>query len=256
MTTVRRYGWIPDFPDRKNDKVFVPKALRLDPVGNLPVEHLPPVFNQGHLGSCTGASTGRGSVMYLIFKEGQPRNLMSALFAYYNARQLEGNERSDSGAQIRDVLKGIIKWGLCAESLCPYDINRFSVKPSDRAYHDARFTTIDSYERIDEVGDARIMHAKLAIASGWPINFGFTVYQSFETQEVAQSGVLPMPRDSESVVGGHAVWAWGWDDSRAAFRIRNSWGDDWGIHGDFWMPYDYFKDDGLVTDLWVPKSVT
>src|SRR6266567_2210378 len=251
---IQRYGWIPDLPDRTNDRVFVPKALRLDPAGNLPVNLLPPVFNQGHLGSCTGASTGRGSIMYLIAKENQPRNMMSALFAYYNARLLEGNERSDSGAQIRDVLKGIIKYGLCSESLYVYDINRFSIKPSDRAYHDGAFTLVDSYERINEEGGARVLHAKLAIASGWPVNFGFTVYESFEGQETAHTGILRMPRQGESVVGGHAVWAWAWDDSRQAFRIRNSWEPDWGIGGDFWMPYQYFADNGLVTDLWVPKS--
>src|SRR6266700_3214177 len=251
---IQRYGWIPDFPDRTNDRVFVPKALRLDPAGNLPVNLLPPVFNQGHLGSCTGASTGRGSIMYLIAKENQPRNMMSALFAYYNARLLEGNQKSDVGAQIRDVLKGIIKYGLCAESLHPYVETSFAIKPSDKAYHDGSFTEVDSYERIDEVGSARLTPAKAAIAQGWPINFGFTVYESFESQEVARTGLMPMPLSSEAVVGGHAVWAFAYDDSRG-FRIRNSWGPDWGIHGDFWMPYDYFANDGLVTDLWVPKSV-
>src|SRR6266568_6038145 len=251
---IQRYGWIPDFPDRTNDRVFVPKALRLDPAGNLPVNLLPPVFNQNRLGSCTGASTGRGSIMYLIAKENQPRNPMSALFAYYNARLLEGTEKSDSGAQIRDVLKGIIRYGLCSESLYPYVETAFSIRPSQRAYHDGAFTLMDKYERISEVGLARVQHAKSAILQGWPVNFGFTVYENFENLETAQTGHMKMPKGA--VVGGHAVWAWAYDDSKEAFRIRNSWGSEWGIGGDFWMPYEYFQDDGLCTDLWVPQSVT
>ncbi len=256
---VQRYGWIPDLPNRPGeeggDRVFAPRAMRLAPSANLDPSLLPPIFNQGNIGSCTGASTGRGSIMYLIAKEGQPRNLMSALFVYFNGRVLEGTEKSDSGAQIRDVLKGVIRYGVCAESLCPYVETAFSVKPTDRAYRDAAFTVIDSYERITESGGARLAHAKSAIAEGWPINLGFSVYESFESREVAQTGIMPMPLGSEAVIGGHAVWTWAYDDSRG-FRIRNSWGADWGIGGDFWMPYDYFANDGLVTDLWVPKSVT
>jgi len=258
---IARYGWIPDLPNRPGeeggDRVFAPKATRLDPAANLDPSLLPPIFNQGHIGSCTGASTARGSIMYLIAKEKQPRHLMSALFAYYNARLLEGSEKHDAGAQIRDVLKGIIKTGLCAESLCPYVETAFSIKPSDRAYRDAAFTTIDSYERITETGGARLAHAKSAIMEGWPINFGFTVYESFESQTVAQTGIMPMPLGSEKVVGGHAMWTWAYDDeSRRAFRCPNSWGADWGIGGHFWMPYDFFAEDGFVTDIWVPKSVT
>lgn len=194
--------------------------------------------------------------MYLIAKETQPFHEMSALFAYWNARFLEGNEKSDSGAQIRDVVKGIIKYGLCADSLWPYDIAKFAIRPNDRAFRDAHFTVLQSYERIDQTGEARVHAAKQAILDGWPVIFGFSVYSYFETQQMAQGGVLRLPQPSEDLVGGHAVWAWAYDDSRAAFRIRNSWGSGWGIDGDFWMPYDYFASPDLVADIWVLKSVS
>lgn len=49
------------------------------------------------------------------------------------------------------------------------------------------------------------------------------------------SGKLPEP-DYE--VGGHAVWLRGWNDNYG-FRIRNSWGTDWGLQGDCFMPYAF-----------------
>src|SRR6266496_3300493 len=96
MMKIQKYGWIPDLPNRPGedggDLVFAPKAMRLDPAANLAVGYIPPPYNQGNIGSCTGSSTAPGSVSYLIAKEGQPRNPMSALFAYFNARWLEGTQ--------------------------------------------------------------------------------------------------------------------------------------------------------------------
>lgn len=259
MPTPRRvygYGWVRDIPDRDDLQYRLVAPVAPQPsAGNLNPQWLPPVFNQGRLGSCTGASSSRAT-MYLIAKEQQPFHEMSALFAYWNARFLEGNEKNDSGAQIRDVVKGIIKYGLCADSLWPYDITKFAIRPSERAFKDAHFTVLESYERIVETGDARIQAAKQAILDGWPIIFGFVVYQFFETELMAQEGVLRMPRPGENIKGGHAVWNWAYDDSRGAVRIRNSWGSEWGIGGDFWMPYGYFADPHLVSDIWVLKTVS
>ena len=65
---------------------------------------------------------------------------------------------------------------------------------------------------------------KGCLASGYPFVFGFTVYDSFESQQVAKTGVVPMPAAGESVLGGHAVMAVGYDDSQQRFIVRNSWG--------------------------------
>lgn len=67
------------------------------------------------------------------------------------------------------------------------------------------------------------------IAGGYPFVFGFTVYESFESEQVAQTGIVPMPAPGETVVGGHCVVAVGYDDSKRTFIIRNSWGTGWGL---------------------------
>lgn len=67
---------------------------------------------------------------------------------------------------------------------------------------------------------------------------------------------------SDDNVGGHAIDAVGYDDSRkiknagpggvatkGAFLIRNSWGTGWGDKGYGWLPYDYVL-NGLAVDWW------
>ena len=77
----------------------------------------------------------------------------------------------------------------------------------------------------------------------------FRSYESFESDAVAKSGILPMPQKGEKQVGGHAVCCVGYDDAKQMFLIRNSWGTDWGQAGYFWMPYAYMTTKGLA-DEW------
>jgi C1A family cysteine protease len=80
--------------------------------------------------------------------------------------------------------------------------------------------------------------------------FGFTVYESFETQQVARTGIAGMPQPGERVVGGHAVVEVGYDDVQKRLIVRNSWGPKWGMKGYFTMPYAYVADRNLSDDFW------
>jgi C1A family cysteine protease len=94
------------------------------------------------------------------------------------------------------------------------------------------------------------------LASGYPISFGFTVYESFE-KDVGSDGIVPMPQPDETVIGGHAVVAIGYKpiQRQLYFECRNSWGNDWADHGHFWMPGDYVTSSNLAQDFWVIEQV-
>jgi len=96
---------------------------------------------------------------------------------------------------------------------------------------------------------------KGCLASGYPFVFGFTVYESFESDQVAKTGVAPMPATNEKVLGGHAVLAAGYDDGSQRFLVRNSWGPDWGMGGYFTLPYAYLTDANLADDFWTVRMV-
>jgi C1A family cysteine protease len=64
-----------------------------------------------------------------------------------------------------------------------------------------------------------------------------------------------MPDPSETVLGGHAVMAVGYDDSSSRLLARNSWGKDWGMGGYFTIPYAYVADNYLADDFWTIRLV-
>jgi C1A family cysteine protease len=71
------------------------------------------------------------------------------------------------------------------------------------------------------------------------------------SDEVQKTGHAPMPKPNESVLGGHAVLAVGYDDAQQCFIFRNSWGEGWGMKGYGTMPYAYLLDGDLSDDFWV-----
>ena len=66
---------------------------------------------------------------------------------------------------------------------------------------------------------------------------------------------MNMPSKNESILGGHAVVAVGYDDASKRFIIRNSWGTGWGMKGYFTMPYDYLLHENLSDDFWTIRLV-
>ena len=92
---------------------------------------------------------------------------------------------------------------------------------------------------------------KSCLASGFPFVFGVAAYDSFISEEVTKTGVVPMPDvEYESFVGGHALMAIGYDDARKWFIFRNSYGTDWGDNGYGYIPYDYLSNPDLSADFW------
>jgi C1A family cysteine protease len=203
-----------------------------------------PVEDQGQLGSCT-ANALAGALEFLEQKDRIPFSDLSRLFIYYNERVVEHTVKTDSGAMLRDGIKTLAAQGVCAEKRWPYVIAQFAAKPSAACYAEAAKHTITSYERIMTLDDMRA-----CLASGFSFVFGFTVYETFESQKVAATGIVPMPGPTERALGGHAVLAIGYDDQEKRFLVRNSWGKGWGIAGYFKMPYAYLQDRNLSDDFW------
>jgi C1A family cysteine protease len=164
---------------------------------------------------------------------------------------MEGTVSEDSGAMIRDGIKSVSKKGAPHEALWPYVIAKFRTRPSAAAYKDATKHQAVLYQRVQQTTS----QLKGCLASGFPFVFGFSVYESFESQAVATSGHAPVPQPGEKQLGGHAVMAVGYDDANGWFVVRNSWGPKWGMKGYFTLPYAYLLDDNLADDFWTIRLV-
>ncbi len=250
---IKRFGWVRDIPDQRDFRYQPPPKLAraLPPKVDLRAGFLD-CYNQGQLGSCTSNAIA-GALQFLEQKEGSSDPVMpSRLFIYYNERALEGTIDSDSGAQIRDGIKSVVKRGFCPEPMWPYDIRRFATRPSEGCYRAALKDRVSQYLRLDHGGAIPLM---TCLASGYPFVFGFSVYESFEAPRVAETGVVNLPRMGERVLGGHAVVACGYDVKTSRFTVRNSWGTRWGMGGYFTMPFEYLTNGFLSADFWTIRKV-
>lgn len=230
---------------------------------------LPPVEDQGRFQSCT-ANAVISMVEFLFHAcTGEQRDF-SRHFLYHNTRRLLGWE-GDSGGQIRATIKALRVFGVLPESDWPYDEIHLEARPE--AYHYAyaqNFKSL-SYSRLDCNGgatEAILENVRQALRNGFPVAFGFPVYDSIARLENAlisnggarsevANAIVPFPKEGDKLVGGHAVLAVGYDDAipvqgqdqTGALIIRNSWGPSWGDMGYGYLPYDYVL-NSLAVDFW------
>lgn len=218
----RKYGYIPDMPDIRDQKFGVAAPLL---AGQLPssVNSAPKFpdtpWDQKQEGSCT-AHMACGMLQFDRAKQQLPTIMPSRQMQYYNARRLEGTTKQDAGATIRDAVKALAKFGVAPELLWPYLPSNMTKKPTAKCYKEALNHMAQTYHRVSQ--NRSVIQSVLA--AGYVVGIGISVYESFESQAVADTGDVPMPGPGEQLLGGHAVIICGYDNATGKYTLRNSWG--------------------------------
>jgi len=200
---------------------------------------MPPVYDQGNLGSCTA------NALVSIFQFDKPTFYGSRLFLYYNERKIENDISNDSGACMIDGIMSLQVTGLCSEKSWPYKENKFAVTPPASAYREALTHKALQVKNIKQ----DITSMKTYLSLGLPFVVGIAVFEEFESDQVATTGYVPMPSKNSQCLGGHAVVCCGYT-SNNYWIMRNSWGTGWGVKGYFYLPSRYLLDTSLSSDLW------
>jgi C1A family cysteine protease len=244
----RKYGWHPS--TRPSPHPRYERPLEHENAANLPgsvdlTPLMPPVYDQTTLGSCT-ANALAGLFQFLQIKLGLPNWVPSRLFIYRGERSIEGTVDQDSGANGDDGVTFLQNKGVCPETDWPYDVTKFAdlAPPSawSVAYHNKLQDPVT-------IADGDLIGLKSCLATGYPVAFGFVAYPELESEEVAKTGVLPLPSKKDETIGGHEVLLVGYDDETQFFKVRNSWGPGWGLSGYFLMPYSYAGNPQLASDF-------
>ena len=194
------------------------------------VNWIGPILDQGQCGSCVAfATVGTLEAQYSI------SNGVTWLHPSFSPQMLFGcgGATCDTGWDADSSTSFLQKTGIVDNACLPYTSGiagvdvACSAKCSDSAARTIKIAGSNS-------GGSTIEDVKAALQTG-PLITTLDVYADFESYS---SGVYKHVDDGSQPEGGHAVSIVGYDDTKNAWLIRNSWNTAWGEAGFGWVDYD------------------
>ena len=206
-------------------RAFLPASVDLS-------HYMPPVGSQGHQSSCVAWATSYGLRTYYENRlHGGGSTPFSPAFVYNILKRSTGN--CNSGTDIGNALDLMKRIGTVPLSDFPYDASNCTRQPGPDVAAEAGAFRIRSWRRVDY---KRLDDIKGQLFHGNPVVVGMRVNNAFD--HLRADDIYSAPNADG---GGHAMVVVGYDDSRSAFRLFNSWGRRWGDGGLGWVDYDTFR---------------
>jgi C1A family cysteine protease len=209
--------------------------------------YCPPRLNQGKQGSCVGWASAYAArtIMHARASGQDPSNVTFSPSYVYNQIALPNCQ----GTYLQRAMEVMHKGGALPFSRFGYNENSCSKKPSRMEMSAAANYKTKGFNRLTHGGDdysTDLLAIKQNLAQGAPVVIGMMVGGNFMQNMMGRRLYTPNRSDySGARLGGHAMCVVGYDDyyEGGAFQIMNSWGEEWGEDGMFWMRYndfDYF----------------
>ncbi|MBI9057282.1 MAG: C1 family peptidase [Labilibaculum sp.] len=208
-------------------------------------EYCPKRMNQGGQGSCVGWSSAYAArtIMHARATGQDPDEVTFSPAYLYNQIALPNCQ----GTYLQNAMEVMNKGGLLPFSRFAYNENSCAKKPTNTELQAASDYRIKGFSRLSKDGDnytTDLLAIKQNLAQGAPVVIGMMVGGSFMSNMRGKKVWTPTRSDySMQGFGGHAICVIGYDDyfEGGAFQIMNSWGEDWGQNGLFWVRYNDFE---------------
>jgi C1A family cysteine protease/uncharacterized membrane protein len=198
------------------------------------LKYAPPVQSQGNMGTCVGWAIGYCAASTSLLLERGSYTPYSP-YCVYNRIKSEDDPYCQLGSSMSDAMYKLYSQG--SRSWKAY-VNE-CIDPKDYSYE--TFTNRMDYEALT----ISVNDFKDALTKHRPIPFSIAIYandtlwgDSFEPNE--DGSWAPDFSTFNKYSSGHAMCIIGYDDDQfgGAFLVQNSWGNNWGKDGYFWMPYN------------------
>ncbi len=260
----RGTGYVPDF---ENAPPVTPPLFDAPRPGSVDLSvDCAPIADQGTWGSCTAFAVGNGAYNYeLNFLYGNlgwdltdTAMQVSPKFLYVESGFWQGFPPSGDYGRYTDLVAyGLSQHGVASEANAPYDLI-YDNDWSAEALADAALLKSDGYFYVPCSSASGLASVKHVLANlrhpvflSTQLDYGFLDYQPGDVWHYQGPSI-----------GGHAMLIVGYDDNKQAFKVRNSWSEDWGDAGYLWMSYDsfsnpnnYYVECGFMTDSYNPQVV-
>lgn len=214
--------------------VFI-ETIIIDPPVDPPTETgvrltMPPVMNQGSEGSCAAAAIGYAARSTEWFYKTNAMQTFSTEFLY---NQVKFGIDCMSGTGMQTCLDLMVNKGICTNASMPYSsTNGCDLLPNETQLNEALNYKIAGYYKIYTTDKAAI---RSMIDQKHPVIIGLAGDNSFIA---AKAGFIWKTYSGGYIA--HCVVICGYDDTKNAWLIMNSWGTAWGDAGYSYIDYDFF----------------
>lgn len=201
------------------------------------------IFNQGSLNSCTCHAL---AAAHQIVQNQKNIDVIepSRLFLHYNSHRIAGHVGTKAPVPISTAFDSLKTFGACTEEDWRYIISNHAIEPPGECYTEA----LDHQSKKHKTIRQDISELTNSLRSGQPFVFGFFVYESYTSDDVENTGIVPLPDTTkEKVVDEHAVVAVGYNNGYVIFQ--NSRGDSWGQDGFGFMPREFITNPALAMNF-------
>jgi hypothetical protein len=239
-----------EMKEEEYDKAEVFEALADNAKNPMPErvtleKYCPTRKSQGSQGSCVGWSSAYAARTILQARAtGQDPNRIAFSPSYlYNQIALAGCQ----GTYLNEAMEVMKQGGSLPFSKFAYDESSCNHKPDRQELQAASAYKTRGYNRLTASGDdytTDMLAIKQNLAQGAPVVIGMEVGGSFMQSMEGREMWTPTRADyQKGGFGGHAMCVIGYDDYKegGSFQIMNSWGENWGNRGLFWVRYKDFK---------------